>query len=126
VRPKLACRACSRIVQSAAPSRPIERGPPTASLLAQVISAKYADHCPLYRQEGIYRRSGVELPRAMLASWVYEAAKLLDPLVGVLERYVLAAGKLHADDTPVPVLAPGKGRTKTGRLWAYVTVADEA
>lgn len=120
VRPKLACRACSRIVQSAAPSRPLERSLPTASLLAQVIGAKYADHCPLYRQEGIYRRSGVELPRAMLASWVGEAAKLLDPLVGVLERYVLAAKKLHADDTPVPVLAPGTGRTRTGRLWAYV------
>jgi len=120
VRPKLACRACARIVQSPAPSRPIERGLPTASLLAQVIGAKYADHCPLYRQEGIYRRSGVELPRATLASWVGEAASLLDPLVGVLERYVLAATKLHADDTPVPVLAPGLGRTKTGRLWAYV------
>jgi hypothetical protein len=88
--------------------------------LAQVIGAKYADHCPLYRQEGIYRRSGVELPRAMLACWVGEAAQLLDPLVGALERYVLGAGKLHADDTPVPVLAPGKGRTQTGRLWAYV------
>lgn len=120
VRPKLACRACARIVQAAAPSRPIERGLPTPSLLAQVIGAKYADHCPLYRQEGIYRRSGVELPRAMLASWVGETARLLDPLVGVLERYVLGAGKLHADDTPVPVLAPGQGRTRTGRLWAYV------
>ena len=120
VRPKLACRACARIVQAAAPSRPIERGLPTPSLLAQVIGAKYADHCPLYRQEGIYRRSGVELPRAMLASWVGESARLLDPLVGALERYVLDARKLHADDTPVPVLAPGKGRTQTGRLWAYV------
>lgn len=120
VRPKLACRACARIVQSPAPSRPIERGLPTAALLAQVIGAKYADHCPLYRQEGIYRRSGVELARATLASWVGEAASLLDPLVGVLERYVHAATKLHADDTPVPVLAPGQGRTKTGRLWAYV------
>ncbi len=120
VRPKLACRACARIVQAAAPSRPIERGLPTPSLLAQVIGAKYADHCPLYRQEGIYRRSGVELPRAMLASWVSESARLLDPLVGALERYVLEARKLHADDTPVPVLAPGKGRTQTGRLWAYV------
>jgi transposase len=120
VRPKLACRACARIVQAAAPSRPIERALPTSALLAQVIAAKYADHCPLYRQEGIYRRSGVELPRAMLAAWVGEAASLLDPLVGVLGRYVLAAGKLHADDTPVPVLAPGHGRTRTGRLWAYV------
>jgi hypothetical protein len=85
-----------------------------------VIGAKYADHCPLYRQEGIYRRSGVELPRATLASWVAASATLLDPLVGALERYVMAGGKLHADDTPVPVLCPGKGRTQTGRLWAYV------
>lgn len=120
VRPKLSCRACARIVQTPAPTRPIDRGLPTAGLLTQVIAAKYADHCPLYRQEGIYRRSGVELPRAMLASWVGEAAKLLDPLVTSLERYVLSATKLHADDTPVPVLAPGLGRTRTGRLWAYV------
>jgi hypothetical protein len=93
---------------------------PTPGLLAQVIGAKYADHCPLYRQEGIYRRSGVELPRAMLASWIGETADLLEPLVGSVERYVLSADKLHADDTPVPVLAPGRGRTRTGRLWAYV------
>jgi transposase len=120
VRAKLACKVCARIVQAPAPMRPIERGLPTAGLLAQVIGAKYADHCPLYRQEGIYRRSGVELPRATLASWVAESATLLDPLVSALERYVVAAEKLHADDTPVPVLCPGKGRTQTGRLWAYV------
>ena len=120
VRPKLVCKACARIVQSPAPMRPIERGLPTAGLLAQVIGAKYADHCPLYRQEGIYRRSGVELARATLASWVGEAATLLDPLVAAIERHVMAATKLHADDTPVPVLSPGNGRTKTGRLWAYV------
>lgn len=120
VRPKLICSACARILQAAPPMRPIERGLPTAGLLAQVISAKYADHAPLYRQEGIYRRSGVELPRAMLASWVAEAADLLDPLVSAVQQYVLAGKKLHADDTPVPVLAPGKGRTQTGRLWAYV------
>ncbi len=120
VRPKLACGACARIVQASAPTRPIERGLPTAGLLAQVIAAKYADHCPLYRQEGIYRRSGVELPRAMLASWVAEAAALVEPLVSTLERYVMQATKLHADDTPVPVLSPGRGRTRTGRLWAYV------
>ncbi len=120
VRPKLACTACVRIVQASAPSRPIERGLPTAGLLAQVVASKYADHCPLYRQEGIYRRAGVELPRATLASWVRECADLLDPLVSALGRYVLSAEKLHADDTPVPVLSPGQGRTKTGRLWAYV------
>jgi len=120
VRPKLACKVCARIVQAPAPMRPIERGLPTAGLLAQVIGAKYADHCPLYRQEGIYRRAGVELPRATLASWVAESATLLDPLVSALERYVMEAEKLHADDTPVPVLSPGLGRTRTGRLWAYV------
>jgi transposase len=120
VRPKMICSACARIIQAAASSRPIERGLPTAGLLAQVIGAKYADHLPLYRQEGIYRRAGVELPRAVLASWVADAAQLLNPLVGSLEQYVLTATKLHADDTPVPVLAPGKGRTHTARLWAYV------
>jgi transposase len=120
VRPKLACKACARIVQMPAPMRPIERGLPTPGVLAQVIAAKYADHCPLYRQEGIYRRSGVERPRAMLASWVAEAATLVDPLVSALERHVLSGAKVHADDTPVPVLSPGQGRTRTARLWAYV------
>jgi transposase len=120
VRPKLKCAACSKILQAAAPSRPIERGLPTAALLAQVVAAKYADHCPLYRQEGIYLRSGVQLPRAMLSAWVGEVASLVQPLVNSLQRYVLAAGRLHADDTPVPVLAPGTGRTRTARLWAYV------
>jgi hypothetical protein len=85
-----------------------------------VVAAKYADHCPLYRQEGIYRRSGIELPRAMLASWVADVAALVGPLVNRLQRYVMQATKLHADDTPVPVLSPGRGRTRTGRLWAYV------
>jgi transposase len=120
VRPKLACVRCARIVQAAAPMRPIERALPTPALLAQVISAKYADHCPLYRQEGIYRRSGVELPRSMLASWAAQTAELLDPLTSALERYVMSANKLHADDTPVPVLAPGLGKTRIARLWAYV------
>lgn len=120
VRPKMACVKCARIVQAAAPTRPIERALPTPALLAQVIGAKYADHCPLYRQEGIYRRAGVELPRSMLAVWAGKAAELLDPLVSCLERYVMSATKLHADDTPVPVLAPGLGKTRTARLWAYV------
>ena len=120
VRPKLVCRGCAQILQAPAPMRPIERALPTAALLAQVIGAKYADHCPLYRQEGIYRRSRVELPRAMLASWAAQGGELLDPVVSALEQYVLAARKLHADDTPVPVLCPGRGKTRTARLWAYV------
>jgi transposase len=120
VRPKLSCRQCARVVQLPAPSRPIDRGMPAPGLLAQVIVAKYADHCPLYRQQGIYRRCGVELDRATLADWVGGASWLLEPLVDALGRYVRAAGKVHADDTPVPVLDPGRGKTKTGRLWTYV------
>ena len=120
VRPKLSCRQCARVVQAPAPSRPIERGLAGVGLLAQVIVAKYADHTPLYRQQGIYRRAGVELERATLAQWVGQAAKLLAPLAGAVARHVLAAQKVHTDDTPVPVLDPGRGRTKTGRMWTYV------
>ena len=120
VRPKLSCSRCSKVVQLPAPSRPIDRGLPAPGLLAQVITAKYADHCPLYRQQAIYRRSGVELDRAVLADWVAAASQLLDPLVAALGQYVRGAQKLHADDTPVPVLDPGRGKTKTGRLWTYV------
>jgi len=120
VRPKLSCGHCSTIVQQPAPSRPIERGLPTPGLLAQVIVAKYADHSPLYRQQGLYRRAGVDLDRATLAGWVADAARLLDPLTSAIGRYVLKAEKIHGDDTPVPVLDLGRGRTKTGRLWTYV------
>lgn len=120
VRPKLACGRCSKVVQLPAPSRPIERGMPAPGLLAQVIVSKYADHCPLYRQEAIYQRSGVQLDRATLASWVGAASDLLAPLVTALGRHVRSAEKIHADDTPVPVLDPGRGKTKTGRLWTYV------
>lgn len=84
------------------------------------LQRQYADHLPLYRQCEIYGREGVELERSTLADWVGGTSELLDPLVEALRRYVMAAGKLHADDTPVPVLAPGNGKTKTGRLWTYV------
>ena len=120
VRPKLACNCCERIVQVPAPSRPIDRGIPGPGLLAHVLVSKYADHLPLYRQAGIYAREGVELERSTLADWVGSAARLLEPLVNALSKHVLAAEKLHADDTPVPVLQPGRGTTKTGRLWTYV------
>ncbi len=120
VRPKLSCTKCERVVQAAAPSRPIERGLAGPGLLAHVLVSKYADHLPLYRQSEIYERVGVELERSTLAEWVGASSALLEPLVEALRRYVLAAGKLHADDTPVPVLAPGMGKTKTGRLWTYV------
>ena len=120
VRPKLACTKCDAITQVAAPSRPIARGLAGPGLLAHVLVSKYADHLPLYRQSQIYAREGVELDRSTLADWVGSASALLNPLVQALGKYVLAAEKLHADDTPVPVLEPGRGSTKTGRLWTYV------
>lgn len=120
VRPKLACGHCATVVQEPAPSRPIARGMAAPGLLAQVIVAKYADHCPLYRQAGIYRRSGVELDRATLAAWVGEVAHLLLPLAEAIGRYVRQGEKIHTDDTPVPVLEPGRGKTRTARLWTYV------
>jgi transposase len=120
VRPKLSCSGCERIVQALAPSRPIERGLAGPGLLAHVLVSKYADHLPLYRQAEMYAREGVDLERSTLADWVGGAADLLKPLVEALRRYVFDCGKLHADDTPVPVLAPGTGKTKTGRLWTYV------
>ena len=120
VRPKLACGRCDTIVQAPAASRPIARGMAGPGLLAHVLVAKYCDHLPLYRQSGIYAREGVDLERSTLADWVGQSSALLRPLVERLCQHVLGGEKLHADDTPVPVLAPGDGKTKTGRLWTYV------
>lgn len=120
VRPKLACVACESIFQAAAPSRPIARGIAGPGLIAHVMVSKYCDHIPLYRQSGIYARDGVQIDRSTMAGWVDNGDALLDPLVAALGRYALAGAKVHADDTPVGVLDPGRGRTKTGRLWVYV------
>lgn len=120
VRPKLACVSCQSIFQAAAPSRPIVRGIAGPGLIADVMVSKYCDHIPLYRQSGIYARDGVEIDRSTMAGWVDRGDQLLDPLVAALGRYTLAGSKVHADDTPVPVLSPGLGKTKTGRLWVYV------
>lgn len=120
VRPAFSCRTCESMVQAPMPAQPIVRGQPGAGLLAHVLVSKYCDHLPLYRQSGIYARDGVRLERATLADWVGKIAGLLRPLVDAVERHVLAAERLHADDTPVPVLAPGAGKTRTGRLWAYL------
>ena len=119
-RPKLACTCCDHIAQAPAPSRPIVRGFAGPGLLAHVLVAKFCDHLPLYRQSVIYAREGVDLDRALLADWVGASSALLDPLVDALRRHVLAGAKVHADDTPIPVLSPGNGKTKTGRLWTYV------
>ena len=123
VRPKLSCRACETITQPAMPSLPIERGLPGPGLLAHVLVSKYCDHLPLYRQAAIYARDGVEIDRSTMADWVGRMAFLLNPLAEVVARHVRTGEAVHADDTPVPVLEPGRGNTKTGRLW--VAVRDE-
>ena len=105
------------------PSLPIERGRPGPGLIAHVVVSKYCDHTPLHRQSVIYAREGVELDRATLADWVGGAEFLLAPLAEAIGKHVRAGRVLHADDTTVPVLAPGNGKTKTGRLW--VAVRDE-
>ena len=120
VRPKFTCTGCDRVVQAPAPSRPIERGLAAPSLLAHVIVSKYADHLPLFRQSEIYARQGVEISRSTLAGWVGASSDLLGPLVDAIGKHVFAGRKIHADDTPLPVLAPGNGKSKTGRLWTYV------
>src|SRR5205823_3952324 len=120
VRPKLACACCDKIVQAEAASRPIARGLAGPGLLAHVLVGKYCDHLPLYRQSEIYAREGIDLDRSTLAGWVGGASRTLEPLVDTIRKYVLDAMKIHADDIPVPVLAPGNGKTKTGRLWTYV------
>ena len=116
VRPKLSCRDCGSINQAPMPSLPIVRGKPGAGLLAHVLVSKYADHLPLYRQAQIYEREGVEIDRSTMADWVGRSAALLDPLVEAVRRHVFKAEAIFTDDTPVPVLDPGRGRTKTGRF----------
>ena len=119
-RPKYACRTCpGTVVQAPAPPRLVEGGLPTEALVAHVIVAKYADHLPLYRQAQIYARQGIDLDRSTLADWSGRAAWWLRPLHAKLLNELRASPKLFADETTAPVLDPGRGRTKTGQLWAY-------
>ena len=120
VRPKLACTRCDAISQALAPALPVPRGRAGPGLLAHVVVSKFADHLPLYRQSQIYAREGVGLSRSTLADWLGQVSWLLQPLVDRIATHVMASPKLHADDTPVPVLAPGTGKTATGRLWVYL------
>jgi transposase len=119
-RPKYACRACEDVVvQTPAPARLIEGGLPTEATVAHVLVSKYADHLPLYRQAQIYARQGINLDRSTLADWVGRAAFLLRPVHERLLAKLKGSAKLFADETTAPVLDPGRGRTKTGQLWAY-------
>ena len=120
IRPRMACSCCDAISQSPLPSRPIEKGRPGPGLLAHVLVNKYADHLPLYRQSQIFEREGIDLDRSTLADWVGKSTALLEPLADAIQRHVLAGRAIFADDTPVNMLSPGAGKTKTARLWAYV------
>ena len=118
-RPKLACRACEGVVvQAPAPERLIEGGMPTEATVAQVLVSRYADHVPLYRQSQILARQGIEIGRDTLASWVGHAANEIKPVVARLRETLLGSARLFADETTLPVLDPGRGRTKKGYAWA--------
>jgi len=125
VRPKYSCRFCEKIVQAPTPPKPIARGKATFSTLAHVVVAKFDHHLPLYRQAEMMAAQGFQLDRSTLAGWAGQAASLLDPIVSRIREVGLGASKIHADDTPVPMLVPGKGKTAQARLWAYV-VDDRA
>jgi transposase len=117
-RPKYACRKCQEgVVQAAAPARLIAGGLPTERLVAQVLVAKYADHCPLYRQSQILARQGIAIDRSTLAFWVGYAAAEIRPLWRLMRQELLRSTKLFVDETTAPVLDPGRGRTKTGYFW---------
>lgn len=119
IRGKWACAQCQTLVQAPVLAEVIDKGIPTAGLLAQVLVAKYADHQPLYRQEGIFERAGVAIPRSTLAQWVGVCGVRLQPLVEALKVCLLERAVLHADETPVAMLKPGKGMTHRAYIWSY-------
>lgn len=125
VRGKWACRSCRTLTQAPVPAEIIDKGIPTAGLLAHVLVAKHSDHLPLYRQEAIFGRGGLAIPRSTLAAWVGVCGVRLQPLVDALKRHVLGCAVVHADETPVAMLAPGKGKTHRAYLWAYAAGAFE-
>nr|WP_170162383.1 IS66 family transposase [Caldimonas tepidiphila] len=123
VRGKWVCASCKTLTQAPVPPHIIDKGIPTTGLLAQVLVAKYADHQPLYRQEGIFGRAGLAIPRSTLAQWVGVCGVQLQPLVDALRHELLRHEVLHADETPVAMLKPGNGKTHRAYLWSYCTTA---
>lgn len=119
IRGKWVCDACETLIQAPVPAQIIDKGIPTAGLLAQVLVAKYSDHLPLYRQERIFGRAGLEIPRSTLAQWVGICGVRLQPLVDALKDEILSHSVLHADETPVEMLKPGTKKTHRAYLWAY-------
>jgi len=126
IRGKWACRCCERIAMAPVPGAVIDKGVAGSSVLAQVVVAKFQDHQPLHRQEGIYARMGVTIARSTMAGWLGQLEVALEPLAALLRTRILEHTAIQADETPVPVLAPGTGRTATGYLWAYRTMPTSA
>ena len=124
VRGKWVCNDCETLVQAPVPPHVIDKGLPTTGLLAQVLVAKYADHLPLYRQERIFERAGLAIPRSTLAEWVGRCGVALQPLADALRESILSHAVVHADETPVPMLAPGKKKTHRAYIWAYCTTSN--
>ena len=125
IRGKWACAQCQTLTQAAVPAQVIDKGIPTAGLLAQVLVAKYADHLPLYRQGDIFARAGLGIPRSTLGAWVGQCGVQLQPLVEALRQELLGHRVLHADETPVAMLKPGNKKTHRAYLWAYAPGAFE-
>ena len=125
IRGKWACAQCETLNQAPVPAQIIDKGIPTSGLLAQVLVAKYSDHLPLYRQEHIFGRAGVALPRSTLAQWVGICGVQLQPLVDALKTQILSHSVVHADETPVEMLKPGNKKTHRAYLWAYAPGAFE-
>ena len=121
VRGKWVCDECETLIQAPVPAQVIDKGIPTAGLLAHVMIAKYADHLPLYRQESIFGRAGLAIPRSTLAQWVGVSGVQLQPLVDALRNVVLGQNVIHADETPVQMLTPGAKKTHRSYVWAYAT-----
>jgi transposase len=125
IRGKWVCSACQTLIQAPVPAEVIDKGIPTSGLLAHVLVAKYADHLPLYRQEVIFGRAGVAIPRSTLGAWIGVCGMRLQPLVDALKQHILSRPVVHADETPVSMLAPGTGKTHRAYLWAYASGAFE-
>ena len=125
IRGKWACKQCETLVQAPVPAHVIDKGIPTTGLLAHVLIAKYLDHLPLYRQEGIFGRAGLPIPQSTLAEWVGQMGVTLQPLVDALKVEMLTYPVLHADETPVAMLDPGAGKTHRAYLWSYSIGAFE-
>jgi transposase len=123
IRGKWVCRQCETLIQAPVPPQIIDKGIPTAALLAHVLVAKYMDHLPLYRQSGIFGRAGFAIPDSTLAQWVGVCGVQLQPLVDALVGELLAQPVLHADETPVAMLKPGHGKTHRAYLWSYCSTA---